>query len=161
MPRYVVNKVQDALNGERKALNGSRILLLGVAYKKDIEDVRESPALDIMRLLGAKGADVSYHDPFVPLLDEDGVILRSVPYDASTLGGYDCVLITTDHTGIAYDLLVDSDSLVVDTRNAMAAVRSERIIALSGRPRAIAAVDMTAERQEVAVGGDRFSEPRT
>ena len=145
MPRYVVNKVQDALNDERKALNGSRILVLGVAYKKDIEDVRESPALDIMRLLEAKGALVSYHDPFVPSLEEDGVTLHSVPFDAHAIGENDCVLITTDHTTIDYGLLVAGDVLVVDTRNAMAAVRSDRIIALSGRPRALPAVEAALE----------------
>src|SRR5690606_2666540 len=140
MPRYVVNKVQDALNAERKAVNGSRILLLGIAYKKDIEDVRESPALDIMRLLQAKGASVSYHDPFVQELDENGETLRSVPFDSDVVRGYDCVLITTDHSVIDYQLLAQSGVLVVDTRNAMADVRSDRIIALSGRPRARPAV---------------------
>jgi UDP-N-acetyl-D-glucosamine dehydrogenase len=141
MPRFVVNKVQDALNDHRLPLNGSRILLLGVAYKRDIEDVRESPALDILRLLEAKGAVVAYHDPHVPALDEDGIRLESVPFDAATVGGFDCVLITTDHRAVDYGLLIEQDVLVVDTRNAMAAARSDRIIALSGRPRAVAAVD--------------------
>jgi UDP-N-acetyl-D-glucosamine dehydrogenase len=157
MPRYVVNKVQDALNHERKALNGSRILLLGVAYKKDIEDVRESPALDIMRLLQAKGASVSYHDPFVPELDENGVTLRSVPFNEGDAQAYDCVLITTDHSQIDYGLLVRSETLVVDTRNAMAAVRSDRIIALSGRPRAKPAVAPSSGAE--AVGEREALEP--
>jgi UDP-N-acetyl-D-glucosamine dehydrogenase len=140
MPRFVVNKVQDALNHDRKPVKGSRILILGVAYKRDIQDVRESPALDILRLLEAKGADVAYHDPFVPVLAEDGIRMESVAYDAATVGSYDCVLIATDHNGVDYGLLADAGVLVVDTRNALADVRSDRIIALSGRPRAVPAV---------------------
>jgi UDP-N-acetyl-D-glucosamine dehydrogenase len=154
MPRFVVNKVQDALNDDRKPLNGSRILILGVAYKRDIQDVRESPALDILRLLESKGAAVSYHDPFVPVLAEDGIRMESVPFDPATLTSYDCVLITTDHTGVDYRPLVDAGVLVVDTRNALADVRSDRVIALSGRPRAVATVEdaAPAAREEVATG---------
>jgi UDP-N-acetyl-D-glucosamine dehydrogenase len=152
MPRYVVTKVQDALNDERKAINGSRILMLGVAYKRDIGDVRESPALDILRLLETKGAEVDYHDPHVPRLAHDGLHRNSVPYEAARLPSYDLVLITTDHQAVDYGLLVDSGALVVDTRNALATIRSDRVIALSGRKRAGPTLDPGRRVVESAVG---------
>jgi UDP-N-acetyl-D-glucosamine dehydrogenase len=135
MPRFVVEKVRDALNDQGRAVRGSRILLLGIAYKRDIEDVRESPALDIMRLLEDKGAEVVYHDPFVAEFREDGRVLHSVPYDEVELSRADCILITTDHSGVDYSLLVGRPVPVVDTRNAMRGLESENVVGLSGRAR--------------------------
>jgi UDP-N-acetyl-D-glucosamine dehydrogenase len=135
MPRFVVEKVQDALNNVGRSVKGSRILILGVAYKRDIGDVRESPALDIIRLLAGKGAVVSYHDPHVPELREDGTCRHSTGYTRETLQDADCVLIVTDHTDVDYGLLVGSGVPVVDTRNAMRGLESENVIGLSGQPR--------------------------
>jgi UDP-N-acetyl-D-glucosamine dehydrogenase len=113
-----VEKVVLALNDERKALNGSRALVVGVAYKRDVEDVRESPALDIIRLLASHGADVAYHDPHIPVVVEDGHELRSVELTPVEVAGADVVVIVTDHRAIDYQMLVDRASLIVDTRNA-------------------------------------------
>ncbi len=122
MPRYVVGKVTDALNDERKPVNGSRILVLGVAYKKDIGDVRESPALDIIRLLQGKGADVVYNDPHVPELELDGEPLRSIELTEEALRWSDCAVIVTDHSDYDWDWILQHAGLVVDTRNATAGV---------------------------------------
>jgi UDP-N-acetyl-D-glucosamine dehydrogenase len=135
MPRFVVEKVQDALNNAGRAVKGSRILVLGVAYKRDIEDVRESPALDIIRLLEEKGGVVSYHDPHVPELRQDGVVMRSANYSGEALRDIDCVLIATDHSAVDYRLLLGVGFPVVDTRNAMRGLESENVIGLSGQPR--------------------------
>jgi UDP-N-acetyl-D-glucosamine dehydrogenase len=118
MPAYVVEKVVLALNDERKAVNGSRALVIGVAYKRDINDVRESPALDIMRLLASHGADVVYHDPQIPVVIEDGHEWRSVALTGSEIEKADVVVIVTDHRAIDYQMMVDRASLIVDTRNA-------------------------------------------
>jgi len=120
MPLFVVGKVREALNRSRKAVNGSRVLLLGVAYKRDIDDVRESPALDIMRLLEAGGADVAYHDPFVPVLHEDGKERASVPLTEETLAAADAVVIVTDHTNVDYARVVRLSQAVVDARHTVA-----------------------------------------
>lgn len=119
MPLFWVRKVQDALNDESKALKGSRILIIGVAYKRDVDDVRESPAFDIFRLLEAQGADVAYHDPFVPKVTEDGVARESVPFDEDRLATTDCAIIVTDHTTVDYGMLARSGCKVVDTRHVM------------------------------------------
>jgi len=132
MPRYVVSKVQDALNQRRKALNGSRVLVLGVAYKRDVDDIRESPALDVIGMLEAKGAHVEYHDPHVASVPEDGEDRHSVPLTAESVAGYDCVVITTDHRAVDYGLLENSGVLVVDTRNAMRERRGPNVVGLSG-----------------------------
>jgi UDP-N-acetyl-D-glucosamine dehydrogenase len=121
MPHLVVEKVGDALNQQRKSLNGSRILLCGVTYKKDIDDVRESPAFDVMALLEAKGAEVDYHDPYVPSLRLGEGRRRSVPLEEAHR--YDCTVVVTDHSQVDYELLADRAPSVVDTRNALAAVR--------------------------------------
>ncbi|HET7043503.1 MAG TPA: nucleotide sugar dehydrogenase, partial [Gaiellaceae bacterium] len=116
MPYFCRSLVSQALNHHsQKAMKGARILVLGVAYKPDISDVRESPALKLMSLLTNAGADISYHDPHVPELAEHGLELRSAPLEPAT---YDCVVIVTDHTSIDYDRLVDEAQLVVDLRNA-------------------------------------------
>ncbi|HEX6588419.1 MAG TPA: nucleotide sugar dehydrogenase [Longimicrobiales bacterium] len=132
MPRYVVNKVQDALNSQSKAVNGSRILVLGVAYKRDIDDVRESPALDVMRLLEEKGATVVYHDPHVPTFREEGHVYTGVELSDDELRRADCVVIITDHRGVDYERVVAMAGLVVDTRNAAADLGRGNIVGLSG-----------------------------
>jgi UDP-N-acetyl-D-glucosamine dehydrogenase len=126
MPEHVVTLVADGLNDVRKALNGAKVLLLGVAYKKDIDDVRESPALSIIDRLRAKGAEVSYHDPFVAELDFDdahfeagGEPLQSLELSDDALKSADCVVIVTDHSEIDYGRVTRLASLVVDTRNAL------------------------------------------
>ncbi len=129
MPLYVVNKVADALNDRRQCLNGARILILGVAYKRDIDDLRESPALAIIQLLRTKGAQVDYNDPYIPTLHlaehqvgaAEAEAISSVSLDH--LADYDCVLIVTDHSSYNWDSIVAASKLVVDTRNATRAVR--------------------------------------
>jgi UDP-N-acetyl-D-glucosamine dehydrogenase len=113
MPWWCLGKIVRALNSQERALKGSRVLLLGVSYKSDIDDTRESPALKLIELLQAEGADVSYHDAFVPELPDHG--LASVPLDVKKT---DCVVIVTAHSGIDYDDLVEQAPLVVDLRNA-------------------------------------------
>ncbi|HSJ09941.1 MAG TPA: nucleotide sugar dehydrogenase [Longimicrobiales bacterium] len=135
MPRFVVEKVRDALNDVGRALKGSRVLVLGVAYKRDIDDVRESPALDIMRLLEEKGAEVVYHDPYVPQLIEDGHARESVAFDAAELAAADCILIATDHASVDYERLIGLPVPVVDSRNAMRGLQSENVVGLSGQNR--------------------------
>jgi UDP-N-acetyl-D-glucosamine dehydrogenase len=117
MPRFVVDKIRAALNGRRKAVNGSTVLLLGVAYKRDIEDVRESPALDVMRLLLDDGANVTYHDPFVPILREDGTETASVELTDAALGEADAVVILTDHTEFDYARVVEKSQVLIDARH--------------------------------------------
>ncbi len=120
MPLFVVGKVRAVLNRARKAVNGSRVLLVGVAYKRDIDDVRESPAIDILRLLREEGAEVSYHDPYVPELAEDGVADRSVPLTDELLEGVDVAVILTDHSNVDYPRIVERAPAVVDARRAVA-----------------------------------------
>jgi len=119
MPEYWVARIADRLNEQGKALRGSKVLVLGVAYKKDIDDIRESPALDVIRLLERRGAVVSYHDPHVPRFQEDGVELTSVPLTAQALRAVDCAVIVTDHSGVDYGLIGREAPLVVDTRRAL------------------------------------------
>jgi len=126
MPEHVVQLVSDGLNDERKAMKGSNVLLLGVAYKKDINDVRESPALSIIDRLRAKGANVRYHDPFVSEIrfddahtDSSGEPLNSVPLTNDELQSADCVIIVTDHSDIDYKRICSLVPLIVDTRNAL------------------------------------------
>ena len=120
MPAVVVRKVAQALNEEKKAVNGSRVLVLGVAYKKDINDMRESPALDVIRLLEQQGAEVRYHDPFVPKFREDGHEHASVALTDEAISGSDAVVIVTDHSTVDYQRVVHLAKVVVDTRNATA-----------------------------------------
>jgi UDP-N-acetyl-D-glucosamine dehydrogenase len=118
MPDYVVEKVARGLNDSRKAVNGSRVLILGVAYKRDIDDMRESPALDIMRLLEQRGATVVFHDPHVAMFREDGHEYHSIELTADALAAADAVVIVTDHKAYDWQMVVDHASLVIDTRNA-------------------------------------------
>lgn len=119
MPHFVVEKVVRGLNDDRKAVNGSRILILGVAYKPNVKDVRESPALDIMALLKEMGASVDYHDSHVPHIEEGCVVEKSVALDEDRLKSADCVVIVTNHADLDYDLVTEHASLIVDTRNAL------------------------------------------
>jgi UDP-N-acetyl-D-glucosamine dehydrogenase len=126
MPEHVARKAGDLLNEERLAVNGARILVLGVAYKADVADMRESPALDIIRLLEAKGADLHYHDPHVPELQLDEHALKSEELSDEALAAADLVLILTDHSSVDYDRVVRLASRVFDTRNATRDVREGR-----------------------------------
>jgi UDP-N-acetyl-D-glucosamine dehydrogenase len=123
MPHYVVEKVAEALNTKRKAVNGSQILVAGVAYKRDIDDMRESPALDVMGLLHGKGANVSYADPYVPEVHarewSGRYDIQAVDLTRGSIGRYDCVVIITDHKAFDYDAIVAEADVVVDTRNAI------------------------------------------
>ncbi|MHB1653265.1 MAG: nucleotide sugar dehydrogenase [Desulfitobacteriaceae bacterium] len=126
---YVINRVVRALNQENKSLKDAKVLVLGVAYKKDIDDVRESPALKILELLRKEGANILYHDPFIPTIEPHGgstVRLDSIPLTDEALAGADCVLILTDHSTIDYERVVDRARIVVDTRNATKGVENNR-----------------------------------
>jgi UDP-N-acetyl-D-mannosaminuronate dehydrogenase/intein/homing endonuclease len=118
MPHFVMGRIVDALNRVKKSVNGSRIVLLGVAYKRNTSDVRESPALDLLNLLRIKGAEVQYHDPFVPSLRLDAVTLESQPLTPALLSGADCAVIVTDHGSFDYRFVVEHSRAVIDTRNA-------------------------------------------
>ena len=128
MPKYVVDKVTGALNAKKKALPSSKILVLGLAYKKDIDDTRESPSLKIIELLTEKGARVDYNDPYIPKtkkMRKYDLMKRSVPVTEKTLKSYDCVVIATDHSCYDYKLILKHSLLVVDTRNAMKGLESK------------------------------------
>jgi UDP-N-acetyl-D-glucosamine dehydrogenase len=123
MPHYVADKVAEALNSQSKAVRGSTVLMLGVSYKRDIDDMRESPALDVMAILHEKGAKIQYHDPYVPSLPArewrgDGE-LRSEVLTPATLGGADCVVVVTDHRVFDYPAITRGARLIVDSRNAI------------------------------------------
>jgi UDP-N-acetyl-D-glucosamine dehydrogenase len=119
MPIFWVRKLSEALNGQGKAVQGASVLVLGVAYKRDIEDIRESPALDIIRLLEGQGARVSYFDPHVPRFREDGREFRSVELTPEAVAAADCVMVVTDHSAVDYRMIKRHAKLVVDTRNAI------------------------------------------
>jgi UDP-N-acetyl-D-glucosamine dehydrogenase len=129
MPYHVLTSVVGALNQRKKALNGSRVLVLGVAYKKDIDDLRESPALTIIELLQKEGAQVSYNDPYFPMVGKGrkyDLQMKCTPLE--NLGQYDCVLIVTDHSDYDYGRIVRESQLVVDTRNATKGIHSPKIV---------------------------------
>jgi UDP-N-acetyl-D-glucosamine dehydrogenase len=119
MPLFWVRKVAEALNLQGRAVRGASVLVLGVAYKRDIDDIRESPALDIIRLLEGQGARVSYHDPHVPCFTEDGHEYQSVALTPEAVGAADCVMVVTDHSAVDYRMIKRQAKLVVDTRNVM------------------------------------------
>jgi UDP-N-acetyl-D-glucosamine dehydrogenase len=128
MPHFVVDKIQNALNDYAKPVKGSHIHVLGVAYKKNIEDVRESPALDIMLLLKRRGARLTFSDPCVPRLDLDGEQMRSE--DTSLAASADCTVVVTDHSAFDYRKIADEAKLIVDTRNAFRGISSPKIVRL-------------------------------
>jgi UDP-N-acetyl-D-glucosamine dehydrogenase len=119
MPRFVVGKIQDALNQHGKPVKGSKILVLGAAYKADIDDLRESPALDVIHLLREKGAQVSYHDPYIPVIQHEEINLESVPDLMTAVREADCVVIVTNHSRYDYPAILEAAQLIVDTRNAL------------------------------------------
>ena len=125
MPRYVVSLVQEALNEHGKPLKGSQLLVLGAAYKPDVDDLRESPALDVIGLLRQKGSKVSYHDPYILSIEHDDWDLQSVPDMLTAARQADCVVIITNHSSYDYDALLDASQLVVDTRNALGSASRE------------------------------------
>lgn len=130
MPRFVVTRVQDALNDKAKSCKNSKILICGVAYKPGVNDIRESPALEIMLLLQEKGAILEYHDPFVPALELPNISLKSIQLTPESLKEFDMVLITTNHDCLNYNQLVQDSSLIFDTRNATNGIKSEKVIKL-------------------------------
>ena len=131
MPRYVLGKVADALVKRSKTIKGSKVLVMGVAYKSDVADTRESPAIDLLELLRDKGAEIAYHDPHVSVLHEDGLDLRSVDLSQEYLQSVDCVIIVTPHSDIDWGFVVKNSDLVVDTRNATKGLEdTERIVRL-------------------------------
>ncbi len=145
MPDFVVEKVARALNEDRKPVNGSRVLVIGIAYKRDIDDVRESPALDVIRLLEEQGAEVAFHDPYVPSFREDGTIRHGVELTTRMLESVDAVVIVTDHRVLDYQSVVDHATLVVDTRNATANV-------LRTKARIVGLARDRAHREGIAAG---------
>ena len=131
MPGYVVTKTMEALNEHRKSLKGSKVLVLGLAYKKDIDDLRESPSIELIELLREKGAKVDYNDPYIPKTHKQrkhDLKMVSKKLSATMIGGYDVVLISTDHSDYDYSWIVKHAKLVVDTRNATAGVRASKKI---------------------------------
>jgi UDP-N-acetyl-D-glucosamine dehydrogenase len=130
MPRYVLERVAEALNSRGRSIKGSRIHLFGVAYKPDVSDTRESPALDILQLLMKRGAQVSYSDPYVPTFTEGGMTLEAVPEREALDRGFDCAVITTNHRDFDYAALVARAPLIVDTRNALKGRKGEHIFKL-------------------------------
>jgi UDP-N-acetyl-D-glucosamine dehydrogenase len=132
MPAVVVSIVIDCLNARRRSVNGATVLVLGVSYKRDVNDARESPAIDVITRLAARGATVRYHDPHVPTLRVGDAELASVPLDAATLAAADCALVLTDHTAVDYDWVARHAAAVVDTRNAVPRTRAyaEKVVRL-------------------------------
>lgn len=132
MPEFVKEKTMRLLNQQKKSLNGAKILVVGVAYKKDIDDYRESPAISVVKLLLSEGAEITYHDPYVPNLIKEGIELYSVSLSMGLIHDQDLVLITTEHSNIDYQLLVDNAKIVFDTRNATKKISShkERVVLL-------------------------------
>ncbi len=129
MPAYVIHRLMDALNSVKKSLNGAKVLVLGLAYKKDVDDIRESPSIELIEMLQEKGAKVDYNDPHVPTTHkqrEHNLRLRSKPLTERMIAGYDCVLIATDHSDYDYAWIVKHAQLIIDTRNATASCRNHR-----------------------------------
>src|SRR5262249_34300813 len=133
MPEFVIERVIDALNEARKAVNGSRIHIYGVAYKRDVGDMRESPALDVIQLLVQRGAEISYSDPWVPSLKEGAHSFDAVPEAEALRRRPDCVVVCTDHSAFNWKALVDSGVPIVDTRDALRKFAAPNIVRLSGR----------------------------
>lgn len=130
MPRFVVEKIVEALNRAQKSVKGSKILILGVAYKKDSDDVRESPALDVMKLLGERGGEIAYHDPYVSQLRLENELLQSAPLTSQSLASADVVAIITDHTRFDAGEIVRHSRLIIDARNLTQGIESEKIVRL-------------------------------
>lgn len=130
MPGYVVSKIVDGLNRCRQSVNGARILILGVAYKRDVGDVRESPAMEIIELLRSRGGDVIYNDPHVPSLTIDSLRMESQPLTAEALQSCHCVVVVTDHAAYDWEFIISNSRLLVDTRNVTKGRETEKIVRL-------------------------------
>ncbi len=130
MPAHVVRRSMEVLNDQGKALKGAKVLLLGMAYKRDIDDLRESPALKVARLFAERGAILSYHDPYIPEFDRDGIALKSVALTPETLAAQDLVVITTGHTNVDYRAVVEHAPLIFDARNATKGIPSQKVVRL-------------------------------
>jgi UDP-N-acetyl-D-glucosamine dehydrogenase len=130
MPRFVVTRAMELLNERGKAMRGSRVHVLGVTYKRDISDSRESPALEVIKLLGSLGADVSYSDPYVPSLKLEGRSIDAVEPSADVLGSCDLAMITTNHTAFDYSAIIRNSPLVFDTRNATDGMKAQNLVRL-------------------------------
>lgn len=132
MPYFVVQKVADALNGVEKSIKGSKILVLGAAYKKDVDDIRESPSVKIITILQEKGAEVSYHDPYIPVIrdmrDYPGLEMSGVKLTKDTLAESDCVLLLTDHSCFDREMIMNYSPLIIDTRNAFKGYSSSKVV---------------------------------
>ena len=130
MPYYVIQRVMEALNANGKSMNGAKVLVLGVAYKKNVDDLRESPSLELIRILRDKGAKVDYHDPLIPVAisHRRGFKMHSTTLNKRTIGKYDCVLIATDHSSYDYKWIVENSQMVVDTRNATSRIKNNKIV---------------------------------
>ncbi|RKY36893.1 MAG: UDP-N-acetyl-D-glucosamine dehydrogenase, partial [Candidatus Omnitrophota bacterium] len=118
-PQYVVNRIADILNIQKKSINGSKILILGIAYKKDVADTRESPAWEIIRLLRQKQAKISYNDPYVRQIKYQSLSLKSIKITAENIANYDCVVIIAAHSVYDHQLIASNAKVIVDTRNAL------------------------------------------
>jgi UDP-N-acetyl-D-glucosamine dehydrogenase len=130
MPTFAISRVVDALNDRQRSLKGSKILALGMAYKRDTSDVRESPAIEVVKGLSEKGALVEYSDPYVPSLELDGKTLQSVALKPEVLRSADCVVLLTDHSGFDYQMIATHSQVIVDTRNAMKAFPGPNVLRL-------------------------------
>ena len=130
MPEFVVEKITDALNDAEKSVKGSNIHILGVAYKKDVDDLRESPALEIMNILRSKGAKITYTDPYIQEINYQKLSIKSKPLSKEVLSKVDCAVIVTDHSNFDYNLIVSNSKLIVDTRNALKNIYKKHIVRL-------------------------------
>jgi UDP-N-acetyl-D-mannosaminuronate dehydrogenase len=154
MPEYVVTRIADALNSVRKPINGSTVHLFGVAYKRDVNDVRESPALDVLELLVKRGAVVSYTDPHVPRLEHGGQTWTTVPFETAVKTPGDCAVVATDHTEFDYARIAQLP-LVVDTRNALKASPGHQSSRCSPRTTLTTTIARVLERRRERVRADR------
>ena len=130
MPAYVVQKIADSLNKFKKSVNGSKILIIGVSYKSNIDDIRESPALDVIELLRRKGAEVLYHDPLVNKEQPELADIESVDLTPESVASFDCAAVVTGHDGINYDMVLEHIPFLVDTRNVYRGWKSEKLVRL-------------------------------
>jgi UDP-N-acetyl-D-glucosamine dehydrogenase len=130
MPQHVVRRISEILNKQRKPLRGSRLLIVGLAYKKDVSDTRESPAMEIIRLLGKEGAQIQYFDPYVPRVEIDGKTLKSIKLLPAEVKNKDCVIIVTDHSSVDYEELLKKSRVIFDTRNVYKNTSSRKVVKL-------------------------------
>ena len=131
MPKHVINLVISGLNKSEKSINGSKILIIGVAYKNDIDDCRESPALDIIELLQKEGSSVKYHDPYVDKLEFNEISLKSISnLNSNVIRDFDACIILTNHSNVDYSVLAKNSKLIIDTRNVLQNQKEDNIIRL-------------------------------